>query len=140
MKKFLILLISIFFIAPAPAQAANHTIWLATTANRNYSGEIINKNFEKSLAVDGDLGKVVFNPTTRPRTWVMDAALLEDVQSLVDKKSTVATKWMTAEISAAEAKNIRKFSSLMSTLVWIKLTAPHFFRNLSVHLKTLSSI
>lgn len=94
MKKFLILLISIFFITPAPTQAASHTIWLATTANRNYAGEIINKDFEKSLAVDGDLGKLVFNPIARPRTWIMDAALLEDVQSLVDKKSTVATNWL----------------------------------------------
>ena len=94
MKKFLILLVSLFFIAPAPAQAVSHTIWLATAANRNYAGEIINKDFEKSLAVDGDLGKLVFKPIARPRTWIMDAALLEDVQSLVDKKSTLATNWL----------------------------------------------
>jgi hypothetical protein len=95
MKKFLIFLVALFFIAPAPAQAASHTIWLTTAANRNYAGDIINKDFEKSLAADGELGKLVFSPIAKPRTWIMDAALLEDVQYLANKKSTLATNWLT---------------------------------------------
>lgn len=95
MKKFLIILATIFFLLPAPAQAAGHTIWLATTANRNYAGEITNKNFEKSLDLNGDLGKLVFNPISKPRTWIMDAALLEDVQYLSSKNSTIASNWLT---------------------------------------------
>jgi hypothetical protein len=95
MKKFIIFSFTLLFIFPTPAHAASHAIWLTTTANRNYSGEIINKDFEKSLAVDGELGKLVFNPVPKPRTWIMDAALLEDVQFLVDKKSTIASNWFT---------------------------------------------
>ena len=94
MKKFFVLLVALFFITPTPAQADSHTIWLTTTANRNYAGEIINKDFEKSLAVDGDLGKLVFSPIAKPRIWIMDAALLEDVQFLAKKNSTVASNWL----------------------------------------------
>lgn len=94
MKKLLIFLALIFFISPSPASAASNSIWIATTANRNYVGEITNKNFEKSLESKGALGKSVFNPISRPRVWIMDAALLEDVQFLIDKKSIIATKWL----------------------------------------------
>ena len=69
------------FVAPAPAEAASQVIWLATPANRNYAGEITNKDFEKSLDPKGELGKLVFEPIARPRTWIMDAALLEDVKA-----------------------------------------------------------
>lgn len=94
MKRILLLILALLFILPAPAQAAGKTIWLATAANRNYAGEITNENFEKSLAPAGELGKLVFSPTPRPRTWIMDAALLEDVQFLIDNESTLATNWL----------------------------------------------
>lgn len=104
MKKFLILVAALFFTLPAPAEAAGNTIWLATTANRNYAGEITNKNFEKSLAPEGELGKLVFNPVARPRTWIMDAALLEDVQHLIEKESTLATNWL-AQVKRASNRD-----------------------------------
>lgn len=95
MKKFWILIAALFLTIPAPVEAAGNTIWLTTTANRNYAGEITNKNFEKSLTPQGELGKLIFNPVARPRTWIMDAALLEDVQYLIDKESDIAKIWLT---------------------------------------------
>ena len=109
MKKLFIFVAALFFIMAAPAEASSHTIWLATPANRNYAGEITNKNFEKSLDPSGELGKLVFNPVARPRTWIMDAALLEDVKYLVDKKSTFATNWLT------ELKRISKRDTIYAT-------------------------
>jgi hypothetical protein len=94
-KRLVVLFFALLFIAPAPAQAAGNSIWIAAPANRNYVGEITNKDFEKSLAPTGDLGKLVFQPVARPRTWIMDAALLEDVQFLAAKNSTLATNWLT---------------------------------------------
>ena len=94
MKRLFLFCFILLFLTPAPAQAAGNSIWIATTANRNYVGEITNKDFEKSLAPAGDLGRLVFSPVARPRTWIMDAALLEDVQSLVNKNSTLATNWL----------------------------------------------
>ena len=104
MKKLFLFLAALFFVIPAPAQAASHTIWITSTANRNYAGEITNKNFEKSLEPSGDLGKLVYQPVARPRTWIMDAALLEDVQYLIDKKSTIATSWL-AQLKKASSGN-----------------------------------
>ena len=95
MKRAFLFFFALLFLAPAPAQAVGNSIWIATPANRNYVGEITNKDFEKSLAPTGDLGKLVFQPVARPRTWIMDAALLEDVQFLAAKNSTLATNWLT---------------------------------------------
>ena len=70
MKRIVLFILLLLFVAPASAEAAGNTIWIAAPANRNYLGEITNKNFEKSLAPTGDLGKLIFQPVTRPRTWV----------------------------------------------------------------------
>jgi hypothetical protein len=92
--KRLLILISFLLLIPAPAHADSHTIYLATTPNRNYQGEITNQTFEKSLAPDGELGKVIYQPVARPRTWVMDAALIEDVQYLANRNSVLAKNWL----------------------------------------------
>lgn len=95
MKRIVLFILLLLFVAPASAEAAGNTIWITAPANRNYLGEITNKDFEKSLAPTGDLGKLIFQPVTRPRTWIMDAALLEDVEFLAAKNSTLATNWLT---------------------------------------------
>ena len=95
MKRIVLFILLLLFVAPASAEAAGNTIWIAAPANRNYLGEITNKDFEKSLAPTGDLGKLIFQPVTRPRTWIMDAALLEDVEFLAAKNSTLAANWLT---------------------------------------------
>ena len=57
MRKILLSIFATFFsificflALPEVANAESRTIYLATAANRNYQGELINKNFEKSLA------------------------------------------------------------------------------------------
>ncbi len=77
-----------------PAEAANKNIYLTSVANRNYQGELINKDFEMALSPEGELGKLVFTPVPRPRTWIMDAALLEDIKYLAENNSQVAESWL----------------------------------------------
>jgi hypothetical protein len=79
---------------PAPAVAATSTVYLATPANRDFQGEIQNKGFEKSLEPTGELGVLVFQSVLGSRTWVIDAALLDDVNYLVSQDSTVAKNWL----------------------------------------------
>jgi len=79
---------------PAPAVAATSTVYLATPANRDFQGEILNKGFEKSLEPTGELGVLVFQSVLGSRTWVIDAALLDDVNYLVSQDSTVAKNWL----------------------------------------------
>ena len=92
--KRLLLFLALLLALPTPAVADSHTIYLTSAANRNYQGEITNNDFEKSLAPEGSWGKVVFNPIFKPRTWIIDAALLEDVQYLSNKNSTLAKNWL----------------------------------------------
>ena len=93
MKK-LLPLIFLLFLIPAPAQASSHDIYLTSAPNRNYEGVLINKDFENSLAPEGELGKLIFKPIDRPRNWIADAALFEDIQFLAGKNSTLATNWL----------------------------------------------
>ena len=83
---------------PAPATASEHQIYLATPANRNYEGELTNKDFEKSLAPTGELGIPIFQTTSQTRlatkTWIIDGALLDDVQFLVSQDSELASAWL----------------------------------------------
>ena len=87
-------LVTLLLLLPIPAHASGKAIYVTSAPNRNYQGEITNKNFESSLAPDGLLGKVIFQAAARPRTWVIDPALVEDVQSLAEKNSTNAENWL----------------------------------------------
>jgi hypothetical protein len=81
-------------MVPAPASAATNTVYLATPANRDFQGDIQNKDFEKSLAPTGELGIQVFQSVSSSRTWVIDAALLDDVNFLITQDSNIAKNWL----------------------------------------------
>ena len=92
---FVFSLLSLSTNSITTASAESRTIYIASIANRNYQGELTNKDFESSLAPDGELGKLIFNPIARPRNWVIDSSLIEDVMYLAEKNSTLAKNWMT---------------------------------------------
>jgi hypothetical protein len=92
-----------------PSQAADaKIIRLVTEPNRNYSGFFYSEELTARLAPTGDLGKLVFNPTNRPRIWVVDTAFIDDVIAMKDQYkigletgekidgvgSEVATNWL----------------------------------------------
>ena len=124
MKKLFVFLAAVFFVVPTPAQAASHTIWITSTANRNYAGEITNKNFESSLAPDGLIGKVIFQAAARPRTWVIDAALVEDVQALAAKNSTNAQNWLTKLNQVTRGDSVYATAYGNPDVVYLKSLAP----------------
>lgn len=93
MKRLLIAIIMLLSL-PMPAHGATTDIYLATAPNRSYLGELVNKDLESSLSPDGSLGKVIFQPAARPRRWIIDAALIEDIQSLSDNGSVLANNWL----------------------------------------------
>jgi hypothetical protein len=93
-----------------PAQAAEaKVIRLVTEPNRNYSGYFYSDALATRLAPSGDLGRLVFYPASRPRTWVVDTAFIEDVIAMKEKYkigleagekidgtgSEVAANWLT---------------------------------------------
>lgn len=86
----------IFFPLPStlPSSAAENTVYLATASNRNYQGELTNKDFEKSLQPTGELGILIYQSVAKSRIWVIDGALLDDVQFLSEEGSEAATSWL----------------------------------------------
>ena len=92
--KRLLLLISLLLVIPTPVHADSHAIYLTSIPNRNYQGEFTNKKLELSLSPEAELGKPIFQLPSPPHTWVIDAALIEDIQALADKKSVLAQDWL----------------------------------------------
>lgn len=69
-----------------PAQAVDlKIIKLVTEPNRNFSGYFYSDDLATRLTPSGDLGKLVFYPANRPRTWVVDMALIDDVIAMQEK-------------------------------------------------------
>lgn len=94
MKRILLALLLI--ILPMPnATAANNQIILTDRPYREYSGKLLENKFEEVLAPAGKLGQKVYAPLNRPRIWVIDPALIEDItQYQKDQDSLVALNWL----------------------------------------------
>jgi hypothetical protein len=88
MKRFWLLITLIFGtqFALYPAHSADtKIIRIVTEPNRNFSGYFYSDELATRLAPTGDLGKLVFYPANRPRTWVVDTAFIDDVIAMSDK-------------------------------------------------------
>lgn len=96
MKKLFVLLLLSLLIPTPIAQAAQNQIIITDKPYRLYDGKLNKNNFETDLAFDGKLGAKVFAPLPKPRVWVIDAALVEEItQFQKEKGSKVAQSWLT---------------------------------------------
>jgi len=97
LKRILLLaflFLTLLFLSLVPTSASENQIYLASGANRNYDGELTNKSFESSLAPNGSIGTLLFQNDGGSKTWIIDGALLEDVQFLIAQDSELASNWM----------------------------------------------
>jgi len=73
--------------------ATPHTIFLLEPPHRDLSGKFIDEDLTAALQPTGRLGALVYFPPYRPRTWVIDPALIDDVLALpVD--NLVSQAWL----------------------------------------------
>jgi hypothetical protein len=80
MKKLIALLIMFLVILPlSPAQAANPIVRITSMAHQTFTGEFRNDDLAKELTPSGSLGALVFTPRVNNKTWVIDAALVDEV-------------------------------------------------------------
>ena len=80
MKKFALIVISAFLLLTMPqATAANTVIRITGPIHQTFTGEFRNDDLAQSLTPSGDLGLKVFQPIAKNRTWVIDAALIDEV-------------------------------------------------------------
>ena len=80
MKKFALIVISTLLLLMMPqATAANTVIRITGPIHQTFTGEFRNDDLAQSLTPSGDLGLKVFQPIAKNRTWVIDAALIDEV-------------------------------------------------------------
>ena len=80
MKKFALIVISTFLLLMMPqASGANTVIRITGPIHQTFTGEFRNDDLAQSLTPSGDLGLKVFQPIAKNRTWVIDAALIDEV-------------------------------------------------------------
>lgn len=87
-QRTLIAFLSLFFfVSPffylQSADASNgKNIVLLDTPHRDLNGVFLDDELTTSLLPTGKLGELVFSPIAQPRTWLIDAALIEDVEAM----------------------------------------------------------
>ena len=104
MKKFIGLLISLLIVIPlSPAQAADTVVRITSMAHQTFTGEFRNDDLAQELTPSGALGLLVYTPRVNNKTWVIDAALIDEVIAMSGdyKLATDATP-AGSEIAAAQ--------------------------------------
>lgn len=94
-RSILALLIASFslLLLPPAAQATSSKIILLDVPHTDLLGASLNTELSASLSPTGSLGHLVYDPVTQPRTWMIDAALIEEVAALA-LKDPIAQNWM----------------------------------------------
>jgi hypothetical protein len=103
MKKLVVLVISTFLLLMMPqATAANSVIRITAPAHQTFTGEFRNDDLAQLLTPSGDLGLKVYLPIAKNRTWVIDAALVDEV-ILMSNEYTLANEAQSAGKEIANA-------------------------------------
>ena len=113
MKKLVLLVISTFLLLMMPqASAANTVIRITGPIHQTFTGEFRNDDLAQSLTPSGDLGLKVFQPIAKNRTWVIDAALIDEVIAM-SGDYTLATEAEPAgkEIAAAWLTQLKRVTT-----------------------------
>jgi Family of unknown function (DUF6049) len=113
MKKLALLIISTFLLLMVPqASAANTVIRITGPIHQTFTGEFRNDDLAQSLTPSGDLGLKVFQPIAKNRTWVIDAALIDEVIAM-SGEYTLATEAEPAgkEIAAAWLAQLKRVTT-----------------------------
>ena len=106
MRKFALIIVSTFLLLMMPQSvAANTVIRITAPVHQTFTGDFRNDDLAQSLTPSGELGLKVFQPIAKNRTWVIDAALIDEVILMSNEytKATeaepagkeIATSWLT---------------------------------------------
>ena len=80
MKKLVLLVVSTFLLLMMPQSVeASTVIRITAPIHQTFTGEFRNDDLAQSLTPSGDLGLKVYQPIAKNRTWVIDAALIDEV-------------------------------------------------------------
>jgi len=94
-------------IFPTVSQAAEKKIILLDAPHSDLLGISLNKELSASLLPTGRLGQLVYTPVPTPRTWLIDAALIDEVMAM-------ATKDVSAQNWLAQLKTMSKDDTVIA--------------------------
>jgi hypothetical protein len=106
MRKFALIIVSTFLLLMMPQSvAANTVIRITAPVHQTFTGDFRNDDLAQSLTPSGELGLKVFQPIAKNRTWVIDAALIDEVILMSNEYilateaepagKEIATSWLT---------------------------------------------
>jgi hypothetical protein len=112
MKRFIGFLVALLVVLPlSPAHAADRIVRITSAAHQTFNGEFRNDDLAQELTPSGRLGTLVFTPRVANTTWVIDAALLDEVIAMTgDYKLASKTSTIGKEIAAAWLKQLRQIT------------------------------
>ena len=84
MRKILVALFTLSFLAMPSAQAETPVIRIVDKPHTNFDGTFRNNELAASLLPNGKLGKLIFGQASTKRTFVIDAALISEVENMAD--------------------------------------------------------
>ena len=112
MKKLIAFLVMLLVLLPlSPATAAGSIVRITSMAHQTFTGEFRNDDLAQELTPSGALGQLVYTPRSNNKTWVIDAALIDEVIAMTGDY-TLATYATPAgkEIAAAWLKQLRQIT------------------------------
>ena len=112
MKKLVALLVMLLLLLPlSPAKAADLIVRITSMAHQTFTGEFRNDDLAQELTPSGALGQLVFTPQSNNKTWVIDAALIDEVIAMTGDY-TLATDATPAgqDIAVAWLKQLRQIT------------------------------
>ena len=113
MKKILALLTGLLVLSPLPsAQAADSIVRITSMAHQTFTGDFRNDDLAQKLTPSGDLGLLVYTPSIKNTTWVIDAALIDEVIAMTGDY-TLATEATPVgkEIAVAWLQQLRQMTN-----------------------------
>ena len=113
MRKFALIIVSTFLLLMMPQSvAANTVIRITAPVHQTFTGDFRNDDLAQSLTPSGELGLKVFQPIAKNRTWVIDAALIDEV-ILMSNEYTLATEAEPAgkEIATAWLNQLKRITA-----------------------------
>ena len=112
MKKLIAFLVMLLVLLPlSPATAAGSVVRITSIAHQTFSGEFRNDDLAQELTPSGALGQLVYTPRSNNKTWVIDAALIDEVIAMTGDY-TLATDATPAgkDIAVAWLKQLRQIT------------------------------
>ncbi len=136
MKRLLALVAAFTFaIIATPVAHASTTIYLTEPTHRQLDGKFIDDDLATSLSFTGRLGELVFNPPTGERTWVIDPALIEDVNAMAagytltsgaaGSGELTAKSWLAQLKLDTRADSIEAMAYGNPSSYWVGQLSPH---------------